>query len=459
MANTKAKAKQIGEAAAVLAVDSITNFNLTSSELATFNLNSSYQINPTDFQYQIAPVDALNQLQVINSLQDLVRITELPVVADPPVVADQNTTAPEIILEPVSDPFYPRPTEFPEVILDPNSDPFYPGPTEVTVIAPPVVVDPIVIRFNLGDNYDDPYFSPIDNFLFQPSDRFIVGDGWVDGTSQADVIIGGTKYTHNTIYGYAGNDILLGAESTTVDILHGGDGNDTLYGSRGNDILYGGAGNDVLFGNADNDMLAGGGGDDTMHGGSGRDTFALNASNFADNLNGVDTIVDFLSGVDKIAMYIELHQPGTNFVLSSGGTYQPTTDELVQGAGAVALDANDRFIFDTDTGALYFDSDGNGSGEAVQLAIFQGVTQLSVDDFLPYEPYCKLPQLTISPELLVTQTLPSFQQYYGSQVAANPDIQLVGIDSFTSPWVQFVDENKKAMQISMAFLLCKPLNH
>ena len=44
MANTKAKAKQIGEAAAVLAVDSITNFNLTSSELATFNLNSSYQI-------------------------------------------------------------------------------------------------------------------------------------------------------------------------------------------------------------------------------------------------------------------------------------------------------------------------------------------------------------------------------------------------------------------------------
>lgn len=440
-----AKTKQIGEATAGLAADSITNSNLIGNESVSFNLNSYYQINPTDYQYQIVPLDLLEPLLVETTPQDLVMVADEPVVIDPPTVAD-----PSVVLgSPVIDPDflylldsiigcrdYPLPTEFPEVILDPNSDPFYPRPTEVTVIAPPVVVDPIVIRFNLGDNYDDPYFSPIDNFLFQPSDRFIVGDGWVDGTSQADIIIGGAKYTHNTIYGYEGNDILLGAESTTVDILHGGDGNDTLYGSRGNDILYGGADNDVLFGNADNDMLAGGGGDDTMHGGSGRDTFALNASNFADNLNGVDTIVDFLSGVDKIAMYIELHQPGTNFVLSSGGTYQPTTDELVQGAGAVALDANDRFIFDTDTGALYFDSDGNGSGEAVQLAIFQGVTQLSVDDFLPYEPYCKLPQLTILPEGLIdAPPTPSRQQYYDSLVAENPDVQLVGIDGMTWPWV------------------------
>ena len=287
----KIKTKKIGETAKGLGVDARTNSSLIDHDLATVNLNVYSPSSPTD--YQFAPVDVPEESVVDTTLQDLLAV------ADDAVVADEGATTPELILEPNSDPFYPRPSET-------------------------VITDPVII----------------------------------------------------------------------------------------------------------------GGGNDTMQGGAGSDTFALNASNFAGNLNGIDTIIDFVSGVDKIAMTLEFYQSSTGYSVSFDGYTQPTADELVQGAGAVALDANDHFIFDTYTGALYFDSDGNGSGEAVQFAILQGVTQLSVNDFLPYEPYCKLPQLTILPEGLIdAPPPPSRQQYYDSLVAENPDVQLVGIDGMIWPWV------------------------
>lgn len=53
----------------------------------------------------------------------------------------------------------------------------------------------------------------------------------------------------------------------------------------------------------------------------------------------------------------------------------------MQGSGAVALDANDYLIFDTNTGALSYDADGNGASEAVQFATLTGVNSLSGTDF------------------------------------------------------------------------------
>ena len=89
MANTKTKAKQIGESTAGLAVDSITNSNLISNELASFNLNSYYQINPTDYLYQIAPLDVLEQLPeqlpANTTPQDLVIVADEPVIKLPVV--------------------------------------------------------------------------------------------------------------------------------------------------------------------------------------------------------------------------------------------------------------------------------------------------------------------------------------------------------------------------------------
>jgi hypothetical protein len=85
------------------------------------------------------------------------------------------------------------------------------------------------------------------------------------------------------------------------------------------------------------------------------------------------TITDFVSGIDKMLINSDIYNynPRSSFL----------ADELVQGNGAVALDANDHLIFDTATGALYYDSDGNGAAEAVQLAILQGVKRLNINDF------------------------------------------------------------------------------
>lgn len=63
----------------------------------------------------------------------------------------------------------------------------------------------------------------------------------------------------------------------------------------GNDMVKGGTGEDFLVGNVGNDTLDGGDGDDSLLGGMGADLFA-----FSGNPQGFDTILDFVSGTDKI---------------------------------------------------------------------------------------------------------------------------------------------------------------
>lgn len=171
----------------------------------------------------------------------------------------------------------------------------------------------------------------------------------------------------------AGTIILTGQDGD--DHLTGSAGVDVISGGLGSDVLIGNAGNDVINGDAGNDTIAGGAGNDTLTGGAGSDWFNLgileSTINSTGFYSGVDTITDFVSGVDKITVIID-----------GNIAYSDIADQLVQGAGAVALDFNDHFIFDTETGALYFDADGNGLNQAVQFAILQGVTQLSADDFL-----------------------------------------------------------------------------
>lgn len=70
------------------------------------------------------------------------------------------------------------------------------------------------------------------------------------------------------------------------DILHGLDGNDTIYGGNLQDDLSGGLGDDTLYGENDEDHLYGEAGNDTLFGGSGIDTLEGGAGN--DVLNGGD---------------------------------------------------------------------------------------------------------------------------------------------------------------------------
>jgi Ca2+-binding RTX toxin-like protein len=118
--------------------------------------------------------------------------------------------------------------------------------------------------------------------------------------------------------------------------------------------LIGSASNDTLTGANGNDTLIGGAGADSLTGGLGLDTFVFNSPS-----EGVDTITDFIVADDTIQV------SASGF---GGGLVARTlpVDQFV--LGTAALDANDRFIYNSLDGALLFDADGVGGASATQIA-------------------------------------------------------------------------------------------
>ncbi|HYD69973.1 heparin lyase I family protein [Azospirillum sp.] len=188
----------------------------------------------------------------------------------------------------------------------------------------------------------------------QQADHLLGGDG-------ADTLFGGQGA--DVLFGHAGNDVLYG--NMDGDALDGGEGADTAFGGQGDDVLAGGAGNDLLAGNLGNDTLAGGSGADTLAGGAGADLFRFDAPG-----DGADAVTDFEAGVDRIALL------GGGFGLSSGA--------LLTGRFALdrAADADDRLVYDTRTGTLWFDADGSGPTAAVHLVTLTGVPPLNAGDII-----------------------------------------------------------------------------
>ena len=84
------------------------------------------------------------------------------------------------------------------------------------------------------------------------------------------------------------------------------------------------------------------------------------------------TIVDFAAGTDKIAL--------DDAVFTGLGLGALTASAFV--TGTAAGDADDRIIYDSATGQLYFDADGNGAGAAILFATLQGAPALTASDFL-----------------------------------------------------------------------------
>ena len=145
---------------------------------------------------------------------------------------------------------------------------------------------------------------------------------------------------------------------------------DTITGSGSADILRSGGGNDTINGSGGNDRIEGGNGADSLTGSSGNDTFVFNTA-----LNAVDTITDFVTGVDKIELSSAIFGPLTAASPLSAANF-------VSGAGAVSADGNDYVIFDTGTGSLYFDADGNGAAARILIANLSTGTLTSTDLFV-----------------------------------------------------------------------------
>ncbi|WP_405198033.1 tandem-95 repeat protein [Brachymonas sp. G13] len=157
---------------------------------------------------------------------------------------------------------------------------------------------------------------------------------------------------------------------------HGTEAANILNGTAADDYIMGHGGNDVLIGGAGNDVLVGGAGNDTLTGGDGRDKFLFESELGSSN---IDTITDFTSGSDQIVL--------ENFIFKGfAQTGQLSASSFVASSNnPVPTTTNATILYNTSTGALYYDADGTGGTAPVQFAILGTGTQhptLSVADFV-----------------------------------------------------------------------------
>ena len=117
-------------------------------------------------------------------------------------------------------------------------------------------------------------------------------------------------------------------------------------------------------------MLIGGDGLDNLYGGAGADVFVLQ-----NRLDSRDTIRDFAPVDDQLRISRSVFG---NF--DAGGARAPA-DWFVSSTSGVATDSNDRFIYNPNTGILYFDADGLGGAARVQIAAFAGNPAITAADF------------------------------------------------------------------------------
>jgi large repetitive protein len=171
------------------------------------------------------------------------------------------------------------------------------------------------------------------------------------GNGLGNTLIGGGG--DDFITGSGGKDSLLGDMGD--DRLDGGAGKDQLVGGSGDDMLIGGQGKDRLVGGSGDDMLIGGQGKDRLKGGQGKDTFALDSAKRSSR----DTITDFRVADDRIVVA----RAGFSTDLREG-TIAPSEFAL----GSRSQDSSDRFIYDQNSGNLYFDADGTGAAAQVWVA-------------------------------------------------------------------------------------------
>jgi Ca2+-binding RTX toxin-like protein len=141
----------------------------------------------------------------------------------------------------------------------------------------------------------------------------------------------------------------------------------SITGNNANNILSGKQGNDTLLGEGGDDRIVGGIGEDILTGGDGADRFYRWRSG-----TGVDTITDFQVGEDLL--YFSAKGFGGDLV--KGGVLGQEQFTL----GTSATNESNRFIYDTDTGNLFFDIDGTGDIAQVQIATLSSGLALSNTD-------------------------------------------------------------------------------
>jgi Ca2+-binding RTX toxin-like protein len=246
-----------------------------------------------------------------------------------------------------------------------------------------------------GSEYDDRLWGNDENNVLAGRG----GEDWLKGYGGADTLWGGDG--NDNLNGGAGADTMIGGSGNdTYSVDHwwdvateaGGQGIDVVRTSAnyaltaGSDVevlettsqngtaalvLLGNANGNVVRGNNGDNVIGGGDGNDELTGFGGHDAFLFStALNAATN---VDVITDFNVADDTIRLDQD--------IFASLGLGNIADGELV--IGPAALDANDHIIYDSNTGALYYDSDGAGSTAAIRFAeLSPGLALTNLDFFV-----------------------------------------------------------------------------
>ncbi len=279
--------------------------------------------------------------------------------------------------------------------------------------------------YRLTDNVENLTFATARNHLGYGNDlgNVIVGNKGHDklfGGEGADTLFGGGNGDflsggagNDKLYGEAGKDNLNGGEGN--DLLDGGTGADRMFGGRGDDVylvdnvkdlafdLFGGgkdevrtsvdhtlsaniemmtivgveavngtgnsldntmSGNDasnVLDGMSGNDTLDGRKGNDVLTGGAGADRFVF--STVPSTAINADIITDFARAEhDKIALSIDIFTDFTDL-----GRISP--DAFLASSSATRAEQDGQYlIYNTTSGALYYDPEGLDGRGAIKIA-------------------------------------------------------------------------------------------
>jgi Ca2+-binding RTX toxin-like protein len=270
-----------------------------------------------------------------------------------------------------------------------------------------------------ADGAGDTVQSLISYTLPTNVEHLVLGFGAINGTGNElrnliqgtgeDNVIEGLADT-DVLFGYHGNDTLNGGSGW--DHMIGGAGSDTYYvdnaadelvesGGQGSDTAYtsvswtitagadvellattndfgtaainltGNASGNEVRGNTGNNTLNGGEGHDYLTGLGGQDSFLFDTA--LDAASNVDRITDFNVAEDTILL-------DQTIFSSSLGLGNISAGEFV--IGTAAQDANDRIIYNGNTGALFYDNDGVGGNAAIQFATLSTGLALTNLDFL-----------------------------------------------------------------------------
>jgi Ca2+-binding RTX toxin-like protein len=237
-------------------------------------------------------------------------------------------------------------------------------------------------------------YISIDSVIGSAFDDFLIG------TNEANTINGGASADY--LQGLNGDDTyIVDADDVIIETTNGGTADRVqamtsykltgparveiletinanskasinLTGNAFAQSINGNKGDNKLSGKAGNDTLNGGKGNDKLDGGDGRDAFVFDTKLKSTN---IDTIKHYVKVDDRIILDNDIFTTLTS-------TGKLSKDAFFAGFSGAAHDFNDRIIYDTDDGKLYYDKDGLGNGAAVHFATISGHPTLTAHEFV-----------------------------------------------------------------------------